>query len=136
MSNDETTARVNDAVANVSLLTRDLILAAMNLPTKDVSVPEWGGTVRIRAMTGEERDSFEASMVTEEGEDRKAKFTNLRARFCAKIIVGENGRTPLFTEKDVEALGKLSAAALNRVFEAGRKLSGFTDKDVKELEGN
>jgi hypothetical protein len=118
------------------LLTRDLILAAMDLPTKDVEVPEWGGTVRVRAMTGAERDLFETTLVADKGEDRKTKFINLRARFCSLVVVGEDSRTPLFTEKDMEALGKKSARALNRVFEAGRELSGFSDKDVKELEGN
>lgn len=136
MSNNQVEARTNEAVANVKLLTRDLILAALNLPTKDVNVPEWGGTVRVRAMTGAERDAFEASLVPDEGEDKGKRFANMRARFCAAVIVGEDGRTPLFTEADIVALGNTSAQALNRVFDAARKLSGFTGKDVKELEGN
>lgn len=136
MSKNEVETRTSEAVGNVRLLTRDLILAALDLPTKDVPVPEWGGTVRVRAMTGAERDSFESSLVPEEGEDKGKRFANMRARFCAMIMVGEDGRTPLFKEADVVALGNTSAQALNRVFEAGRKLSGFTNKDVKELEGN
>lgn len=120
----------------MKLLTRDLILAALDLPTKDVEVPEWGGAVKVRALTGAERDSFEASMLVETGEHRGDKLKNLRARMCAMTIVGEDGHTSLFTEKDVEALGKKSARALNRVFDAARELSGFTDKDVEQLEGN
>lgn len=122
--------------AKLKFLTRDLILRALDLPTEPVEVPEWGGTVMIRSMTGAERDAFESSMLTEkEGESRIAKMQNLRARFCASVIVAEDGVTSLFTPDDVAELGKKSAKALNRVFEAGRKLSGFTDSDVKELEG-
>jgi hypothetical protein len=36
----------------------------------------------------------------------------------------------------VEALGKKSAAALNRVFEVAQRLSGITDDDVEELAKN
>jgi len=120
----------------IRMLTRDLILAAVDLPTKVVQVPEWGGAVTVRAMTGKERDQFEASMVSEKGETRGAKFINLRARLCAMVIVGADGRTPLFNAGDVATLGEKSARALNRVFDAARELSGFTENDVKELEGN
>lgn len=117
-------------------LTRELILGVLDLPTKDVEVPEWGGVVRVRAMTGAERDKFEADMLTEKGEAKRDKFINVRAKLCAQVIVGDDGVTSLFTEKDVEALGKKSARALSRVFDAARALSGFTEEDVKELEGN
>jgi hypothetical protein len=117
-------------------LTRDLILKALDLPTQEVEVPEWGGVVMIRAMTGAERDAFEASMLVEkEGDDRRERMINVRARLCASVIVAEDGVTALFTTDDVKQLGGKSAKALNRVFEAARKLSGFTDTDVKELEG-
>lgn len=119
-----------------SYLTRALILKALDLPTQEVEVPEWGGTVLIRAMTGAERDAFEASMIVEkEGDDRRARMINVRARLCASVIVGEDGVTSIFTPADVAELGGKSAKALNRVFEAARKLSGFTEEDVKELEG-
>ena len=38
------------------LLSKEQILAAEDLPHKDVPVPEWKGTVRVRALTGFERD--------------------------------------------------------------------------------
>ena len=118
-------------------LTRDLILAALDLPTADVECPEWGGVVKVRAMTGAERDAFEAAMVVvdEKKEDRRVKMLNLRARLCAQVIVGEDGVSAIFSEKDVEELGKKSAKALNRVFNTARYLSGFSEKDVEELEG-
>ncbi len=46
----------------MGLLTKDDILGADDLATEDVEVPEWGGCVRVRALTGTERDAFEAAM--------------------------------------------------------------------------
>ena len=49
--------------------------------------------------------------------------------------IGEDGER-LFTRADAEALGKKSAAALNRCFEVSCSLSGITSDDVDELEKN
>jgi len=37
---------------------------------------------------------------------------------------------------DVKALGEKSAAALERVFDVARKLSGLSEDDVEELAGD
>ena len=42
----------------MSLLSAAEILAADDLPTEDVEVSEWNGTVRVRALTGAERDKL------------------------------------------------------------------------------
>jgi len=47
----------------MSLLSKTAILAANDLKSEDIEVPEWGGAVRVRSFTGRERDAFEASMV-------------------------------------------------------------------------
>ena len=52
------------------LLTRDKILSADDIRSERVKVPEWGGEVIVREMTGAERDEWEGSVVRrEEGED-------------------------------------------------------------------
>ena len=48
-------------------LTRDEILGADDLKTESVKVPEWGGTVLVRELTGAERDEWEASVVKTNG---------------------------------------------------------------------
>ena len=47
----------------MKLLSRDEILAASDLTKELVEVPEWGGSVYVRAMTGTERDSYEESVL-------------------------------------------------------------------------
>lgn len=119
----------------MSLLTREQILAAADIPTERLAVPEWGGDVLVRGMSGTERDAFEASIVATEGKKTRVKMENIRARMAAQCMVGEDGKR-LFSPADVELLGKKSAAALNRVFEASQRLSGLADKDLEELEKN
>lgn len=118
------------------LLTREAILQAKDLPYEDVAVPEWGGVVRVRALTGAERDRFEASIVEQRGKGApRLNTTNIRAKLVALTVVDENGNR-IFTDDDVEALGRKSAAALNRVFEVAQRLSGLTQADMEELEKN
>ncbi|MFE3382837.1 hypothetical protein [Streptomyces anulatus] len=49
-------------------LSAEQILDADDLAIEDVPVPEWGGTVRVKGMSGTERDRFEAGFV---GNDMK-----------------------------------------------------------------
>lgn len=116
----------------MTLLSKDAILGADDLITEDVEVPEWGGTVRVRMMTGAERDAFEESLSRTKGKSVKANLANLRARLVAKTVVDEAGKR-LFTDAEAGVLGQKSAAALDRVFDAARTLNGMTEKDVEEL---
>lgn len=117
------------------LLTKDAILSADDLVTEDVEVPEWGGTVRVRAISGAERDAFEQAIVTRKGKNVTTNLANIRAKMVALCVVDENGQR-LFGDKDVLLLGTKSAAALDRVFTVAQQLAGLTDKDVDELAEN
>lgn len=117
------------------MLTRDQILQANDIQTEEVSVPEWGGTVLVRALDGEERDALEASMIQGKGKNAQVNLKNLRAKLVARSIVDENGKR-LFEDSDIPALAKKSAAALNRVYEVAQRLSGITPEDVDELTKN
>jgi len=120
----------------MAVLTRDQIMAAEDMQTEIVPVPEWGGEVIVKALTGRERDAFEASIAGERSGKRvKLDLENLRARFVAACVVDEKGQ-PLFYPSDVKLLGEKSAAALQRVFAVGQRLSGLSDDDVEELAKN
>lgn len=116
----------------MALLTRDQILSAAKLRSERVAVPEWGGDVILRELTGEERDAYETEMVSTDGTVIKVDKTNLRAKLVAKCIVDEKNNR-LFTDADVVALGKTSAAALSRCFEVVRRLSGMDEEAIEEL---
>jgi len=119
----------------MGLLTKQDILNARDLATEDIDVPEWGGTVRVRTLTGRERDLFEASLTTGEGKKRKVDLANIRAKLVAMCIVDETGARE-FEDTEIAALGAKSAAALDRVFSACQRLNGLSSQDVEELEKN
>jgi hypothetical protein len=119
----------------MSLLSKTAILAANDLKSEDIEVPEWGGAVRVRSFTGRERDAFEASMVRGDGRDRKVDLTNMRARLVGLTVIDETGQR-LFTDEEVDLLGAKSGAALDRVFAVAQKLNGLSGADVEELSKN
>lgn len=115
-----------------NILSRDEILAASDIQIEMVEVPEWGGSVYVKGMTGAERDRFEAGVVTTNGQDSSLNMNDLRAKLCAICICDEAGK-PLFSSRDVKELTKKSASALQRVFKKAQSLSGLTDDDLEEL---
>lgn len=108
----------------MSYLTKDAILSAVDVPSQEVAVPEWGGTVLVQGMTGTERDSFEALAVA--ARQNKKMVTNASAELVVRCVVDEEG-SRIFTTKDVAALGKKSGLALGRVVDVALELSGLSD---------
>lgn len=117
----------------MSLLSRDAILGADDRKTEDVAVPEWGGSVRVRSLSGAERDAFESHVVSVRSDGSKSvNLRNVRAKLVSLSVVDEAGER-LFSDADVDALGDKSAAALERVFDVARHLSGLSEDDIEEL---
>lgn len=110
------------------LLSKDQILEASDLKTEAVDVPEWGGSVLVRTMTGKDREAFESSMLTtlEDG-TRKPNMDNMRAKLAALTMVDDAGNL-LFEVGDVDRLALKSAAALDRVFAAAQRINGMGEK--------
>jgi len=113
-------------------LSRDAILGASDIQTREVHVPEWGDSVFIKGMSGAERDAFEAA--NQDGSGGQ-KLTNVRARFLVRCIVNENG-TRIFRDEDAAALGKKSSAAISRLWDAAAELNGTSDEAQAVMEGN
>jgi hypothetical protein len=120
------------------LLTREDILAAEDRAAEYVAVPEWGGTVRVIALTGTERGLYEASLTTFRSNGKgglemaPGNVANSKVRLAALSIVGEDDKR-LFAEADILALGDKSSAALERVVEVAMRLSAFSPADMEAL---
>ncbi len=106
-------------------LSKAKILAANDNKLETVSVPEWGGDVCIKVLTGTDRDSFEEAY-----SDQKMK--NFRSRFLVLTLCDDSGER-LFTEKEVDELGKKSAVVLARLFDRAWSLNAFRNEDVEQL---
>ncbi len=110
----------------MKLLSKEAILAADDLPREIVSVPEWGGQVCVRTMTGTDRDAFEASLISRDSSSssQDQRMQNVRARLVSLTLCGESGER-LFHDADIESLGRKSARALDRVFAVAQRLNGI-----------
>jgi hypothetical protein len=114
-------------------LSKDDILKAADNAPEEVEVPEWGGTVLVRGMTGRERDAFEVSMMTSgRGGRREVNPVNVRAKLVARCVVDDDGNR-LFDDADATELGAKSAAAVDRVYAVAARLSGMGDGDQEEM---
>jgi len=118
------------------MLTKDQILNVKDYQIEEVEVPEWGGSVFVRGLTGAERDEYEASMVQFQGSKIKSmEIRNIRARMAAYAICDADGNR-VFSSSDVLALSKKSAAALDRIMTVAARLSGMTAEDQESLRKN
>jgi hypothetical protein len=127
-----TMAKTTVQQAVQTMLSKDAILNAHDVVTEIVEVPEWGGAVRVRGLTGSERDAFEGEVVQRNGKDVKTNTRNIRARLVVLSVVDEDGNR-MFGYHDIEKLGDKSARALDRIFTVAMTLSGLREEDVAEM---
>jgi hypothetical protein len=112
----------------VKSITRDDLLAARPTP-RPVTIPELGGQVWIRPLSGLERDAFEEHQYQRR---RAGSAPNFRGGLVVRTLVTESGER-VFADADEEIVGKLDGAVLDRITEAASKASGYTEKDVQAL---
>ena len=106
---------------------RDLILAAQDIPSESVDVPEWGVKVEVRGMTGAERTRIMDKAVGQTGD--------VNLQFVYPEIVIATSFDPeiceqIFSPQDRDALLAKSANALDRLASVGMRLSGFTQESA------
>lgn len=116
----------------MAILSKSEILSAPDIHKELVSVPEWGGDVYVRGLTGEERGQYEKSILTIRGKDQSINLAHIRAKLASLSICDEDGKR-LFTDEDVKALDQKSAAALERVFNVAMRLSGLGAEDIEGM---
>lgn len=110
----------------MSFLTKDQIIAAQDRRYKEVEVPEWNGKVRLASF-----DADQALNHTELMNNRREgkPGPNPISAMLAASIVDESGNR-IFTEKDMNELGKKSPTVLSRLVEAVRELNAKEEVDV------
>jgi hypothetical protein len=114
------------------LLSREAILAAQDCPTRDLSVPEWGGTVRLVTLGASERMEWERASFPD---GSNVDMQQYMAGLVLRCIVGEDGK-PELTADDLAVLGNKNPAVLKRVFDEAADLNGIGAKAAKEAEKN
>jgi hypothetical protein len=59
----------------------------------------------------------------------------MRAKLLVKCLVDEAGER-LFTDQDAPALGAKNGAVIDRLYDVAARLSGLSEEEKAELEGN
>ena len=116
-------------------LKKDDILKVNDLNYQDVEVPEWGGTVRIRLMTGSERDAYEASLYEFKGTEVKLNRDDMRCKLLARTLVDEKNER-LFTDSEIKTLGKKSSKVIDKLFTIAQAMNGLTQDEKDKLQKN
>jgi hypothetical protein len=122
-------------------LSRDAILGAVDVQIEKHFVPEWGDEVIIRGLTGDELDAFQGSVrqfrPTFDGKGMEAVLIQegMRAKLLVKCLVDEAGER-LFTDQDAPALGAKNGAVIDRLYDIASRLSGLSEEEKAEMEGN
>lgn len=128
----------SDNTAPPAYLSAEQILNADDLTIEDVPVPGWGGIVRVKGMSGTERDRFEAGFLGNNmkalPKDKALEF--YRARIVAACLVDGAGNKMFRSPGEIKRLSEKSAEALELVVDVANRLSGLSKEDVEELTGN
>jgi len=96
-----------------------------------------GRPVRIRALSGTERDAWDAGMVVmgSQGNVQRVRLEDKRARLLVMALVDEDGQR-LFDDRDVKALGAKNGTVLDRLYAIASDLSGLNPQAVEAAAGN
>lgn len=104
----------------MAALTRDLVLAASDQKSQVIEVPEWGGSVTLRTLSG--ADQFKVY--------RCASDVDPVIVTLAYAILGDDGQR-LFGDGDFDMLANKSGRVLSRLSSA---LNGMISDDEKDLD--
>jgi hypothetical protein len=113
-------------------------LQSKDIDTEIVKVPEWDGEVAVTGLTLAEKDQWTKSIMSGPGKELgegKVDMEGATAKLCIMCMRDEDGKQ-LFSFKDVTALQKRSASALDRIFQVAQRLSGIGQEDIEETVKN
>jgi len=120
------------------LLTAEQILAADDIETRTVPVPEWGGAVLMRTMSGKVRDSYNEivqSRLVGKGKNRKVgSYKGLTVSLLHKCLVKQDG-SPLFKREQLIAFQEKSSEVIGRLQKIAIEMNGLSDEEVEDLAG-
>ena len=109
------------------------ILSLDDIKKEIVSVPEWGKDITVVSMSAEERSDIEKRWGSKKNaEQHPAEFKHDVLSLSVKKDNGE----PWGTADQFKQLMKKNGKAIDRLFDAALKVSGYTKEAVEEIAKN
>jgi hypothetical protein len=109
-------------------LTIEQILEAKEDKVAEVPVPEWGGTVFVRQLSGLESVNLAGSLRNIEGDETAIARERLVGALAA-YLCDANGAS-LATMDQARVIAGKSALAVNRIVMAGHKLNALDEQAI------
>ena len=78
-------------------------LRPRDIKVEEIFVEEWGGNVRLKVMSGKERDEFETISMSRLKKNGDMDITDMRDILLLKVIVDANDQL-MFTKEDIPVL--------------------------------
>lgn len=110
---------------------RDRVLAAPTRKTKPVNISEWGETIHVRELDGDQRLAFLASV---DPNDPRVDLNALTPHL-ADLVVDAEGAT-VFELADVDTLKRDHPGAVQKILMAAIEQSDLGEADAEDAEGN
>lgn len=136
----------------MAYLDRAAILAAQDLEFEDIDVPEWGGTVRVYALSVTQREELFLLMIDasesirasskrkdEDGELSIKLDISRLARSKAQVViwcVADADGKRLFQQSDLDAIGLKSGDVIERLYNRVMAISGTNDLALGDISKN
>ena len=98
-----------------------------------VDVPEWDGSIGVKAMSGLEREGWELEQagLNEAGRGME----NVQARLLARTLCDEQGNRH-FGDHEIGDIGQLEGRGLARVFRVAMRLNALDAQSHEDIEKN
>lgn len=111
---------------------REKILAAADIPSQTVEIPEWNVTLLVKGMSAGDRITLMQNAF-----DQKTQQVNMAAVYPDVVVScvydPETGE-PVFTDADKAAILSKASAAVEKIADVGLRLSGI-GKDSDDAAG-
>ena len=102
---------------------RDKILAAQDIPTEKVTIPEWDVTLMVKGMSAGDRiDLMQNAYDVNTGQ---VNMSIVYPDVVVACVLDPASGEPVFTDDDKSALMGKSSAAIERIATVGLRLSGI-----------
>jgi hypothetical protein len=119
------------------VLTAQQILDMEDVIVEEHPVPEWkNGLVYVRSVSAQERGEIEAAAAQfKESKGKDQSFArDFTVKFAWLTLCDSTGKRLFDKIEDVAKLKQKNAAAIASIAEHGQRLSGFSQKDMEQLE--